>query len=126
MVVVTPLHAHYSPAHLDHVVAQMRRLGPPKIRAYFDTVSRAWMAQEGTHRLRAAKLLDIPPVMVPVHWPRSRKALDRARFAARLRGHAFKSVDVAKHVEALIEHEGTNAIGHILYPDRRTADEETK
>lgn len=95
MVIVTPLHEHYSSAHLNHVIEQMRRLGPPKIRAYFDPVSGAWMAQEGTHRLRAAKRLGIPPVMVPVRWPRSRKALRRARFAASLRGHAFELVNVA-------------------------------
>jgi hypothetical protein len=98
VVVVTPLHAHYSPAHLDYVIEQMRRLGPPKIRAYFDAVSGAWMAREGTPRLRAAKLLDLPPVMVPVRWPHSHKALDRARFAALLRGHAFERVDVTNPV----------------------------
>lgn len=68
---------------------------PPRIRAYYDSVSGAWMAQEGTHRLRAARLLGMVPVMVPVRWPRSSKALARARFAAFLRGHDFERVEIA-------------------------------
>lgn len=91
-VIVTPLHEHFSPSHLIDVVATMRRLGPPRIRAYFDPQSGAWFAQEGTHRLRAAMLLGVAPVMVPVRWPRSRAALERARYAAVQRGHAFNRV----------------------------------
>ena len=94
MTVVTPLHAHFSPSHLTHVISMMRQLGPPKIRAYFDEHSGAWFAQEGTHRLRAALILDLAPVMVFVHWPRSRAALERARYAAVERGLIFKRVEI--------------------------------
>ncbi len=94
--VVTPLHAHYSPAHLDQVIAAMRRMGPPRIRAYFDAPSGTWFAQEGTHRLRAAAELGVAPVMVPVQWRRGRKALARARHAASRRGHLFPRVEVAR------------------------------
>lgn len=93
MTIVTPLHAHFSPAHLDHVVGEMRRRGAPRIRAYHDTVSGAWYALEGTHRLRAAVALDVVPILVPVRWPRSGAALERARHALR-RAHAFPRVDV--------------------------------
>jgi hypothetical protein len=94
MTTVTPLHAHFRPAHLEHVIAEMRRRGPPRIRAHFDTSSGAWLALEGTHRLRAAKLLDLAPVMLPVRWPRSALALMRARFAAVERGHIFDRVTI--------------------------------
>ena len=57
------------------VVAEMKRRGPPRIRAYFD--GEVWHAREGTHRLRAAKLLGLPPVLVPVRWRSLRGALFR-------------------------------------------------
>ena len=93
--VVTPLHEHFSPARLAQVVAEMRRRGPPRIRAYFDAVSVAWFCFEGTHRLRAALQLGIAPVLVPVRWHRGPAALVRARHAARIRGHVFARVEVA-------------------------------
>jgi hypothetical protein len=94
MIVVTPLHAHYSPARLERVLDEMRRRGAPWIRAHFDEPSGAWFTFEGTHRLRAALALGLAPVLVPLRWPRSQPALARARFAARTRGHAFPRVDV--------------------------------
>lgn len=97
-VTVTPLHEHFSPARLAAVVTEMRARGPlgaPRIRAYFDDVSRTWYALEGTHRLRAAKLLGLSPVMVRALWPRSQDALIRARFAAARRGHVFLCVRIA-------------------------------
>lgn len=94
MALVTPLHAHYSADKLRRVVDDMRRMGRPRIRAYYDPAADAWLALEGTHRLRAAAVLGISPVMVPTAWPRSRKALERARFAAAHRGHVFPSVGI--------------------------------
>lgn len=94
-VVVTPLHAYFSQAHLVEVTEKMRVLGAPRIRAYFDSVSGAWFSFEGTHRLRAAVHLGVAPVMVQAPWTRGGKALERARYAARLRGHVFPRVDVA-------------------------------
>ncbi len=91
---MTPLHEHYSPSHLERVVSEMRRRGAPRIRAYLDVETGAWMAQEGTHRLRAAQQLGIDPVMVPVRWTRGSAALERARFAAIQRGHTFERVEV--------------------------------
>ena len=93
MVIVTPLHAYYRPAHLDHVIGEMRRRGAPRIRA--SLIDGVWYAREGTHRLRAAIALGIAPVLVPVPWRRTRAALERARFAAVRDGHAFPRVEVA-------------------------------
>lgn len=93
--VVCPLHEHYDPEHLEHVVSEMTRRGPPRIRASLDPVTGAWFAAEGTHRLRAAKRLGLAPVMVPVPWRRGRKALEAARHAAAIRGHVFPTVSVA-------------------------------
>lgn len=93
MIIVTPLHHYYRPAHLEHVKAEMLRRGPPRIRA--SLVDGVWYAQEGTHRLRAAKALGVVPVMVPVRWPRTWASLERAQYAAIRNGHAFDRVDVA-------------------------------
>lgn len=35
-IIVNPLHHYYRPPHLEHVISEMRRLGPPRIRAYLD------------------------------------------------------------------------------------------
>lgn len=91
---MTPLHEHYSLEHLHHVVDEMRRLGPPKIRAFWDEETGAWFTFEGTHRLRAALALGLAPVMVPSPWTRGEEALRRARFASTRRGHVFLEVRV--------------------------------
>ena len=91
MIVVNPLHHYYRPLHLDHVIAEMRRRGPPVLRAHFD--GEIWHAREGTHRLRAAKFLGLTPVLVPVKWPKSRASLDRARFSAPMTAHMFERVE---------------------------------
>jgi hypothetical protein len=91
-VVVNPLHHYYRPAHLDHVIGEMRRLGPPVLRAHFD--GEIWHAREGTHRLRAAKALGLIPVLRAVPWPKSRASLERARFSAPLTAHLFDRVEV--------------------------------
>lgn len=41
-----------------------------------------------------ALLLGLPPVLVPVRWPRSPGALIRARHAADRHGHRFARVEV--------------------------------
>ena len=87
-VIVNPPHAHFRPAHLERVIGEMRTRGAPVLRAYFD--GEVWHAREGTHRLRAAKALGLTPVLVPVPWPRTRKALVRAQVAAVLHAHVFE------------------------------------
>lgn len=52
-------------------------------------------AMEGTHRLRAAWILGLAPVLVRVAWWRSAAALERARFAAIEYGYSFPRVEVA-------------------------------
>lgn len=96
--IVVPLHKYFSPARLAMVIGKMRSMGPPRIRAYFDAASRAWFSLEGTHRLRAAKLLGVAPIMVPVRWPRGWMALERARHAIPRRSHVFDGllIDAAR------------------------------
>ena len=89
---VNPLHGYYRQEHLEHVVAEMMRLGPPVLRAHYD--GEMWHAREGTHRLRAAKLLGLAPILVPVPWGRTRSALERARIAATINGHDFERVEI--------------------------------
>lgn len=93
-VVVNPLHGYYRPDHLARVMADMARLGPPVLRASWDEEAGIWHAQEGTHRLRAAKALGLVPVMVPVPWKRTREARVRARHAATRYAHVFERVNV--------------------------------
>lgn len=90
--IVVPLHHYYREAHLEHVIAEMRRRGSPVLRAHFD--DGVWYAREGTHRLRAALALGVAPVLVAVPWHRTREAMRRARFAAASRGHVFPRVEV--------------------------------
>lgn len=94
MIIVCPLHEYFRPAHLEHVIREMRSRGAPVLRGTLDPVSGAWLMREGTHRLRAAKVLGIAPVLVFVPWRKTRAALERARFAAVQRGHVFERVVV--------------------------------
>lgn len=91
-ITVNPLHDYFRPAHLEHVIGEMKRLGSPVLRGYLDIEANIWHAREGTHRLRAAKALGLTPVFVPVPWGKSKAALERARFAASLYGHTFDRV----------------------------------
>lgn len=94
-IVVAPLHRHFTPRHLDHVAAEMRQLGAPRIRGHFDEPSGCWLASEGTHRLRVAFALGIAPIMVGIGWWRSLAALGRARSAAIEYGYLFPFVRCA-------------------------------
>ena len=87
MITVVPLHRYYSPAHLETVTAQMRVMGRPRLHAHYDVESGRWYAMEGTHRLRAAERLGLIPILVWVPWPKTRRALERARY--RKDGHLF-------------------------------------
>jgi hypothetical protein len=87
--IVTPLHAYYREDHLAHVKDEMRRRGAPILRGHYDAETDTWFMSEGTHRLRAAKALGIVPVLVSIPWWRSRKSLERARYAARTTAHVF-------------------------------------
>lgn len=96
MVRVTPLHHYYRTAHLEHVIGEMRRRGAPVIRAHWDEAIGAWLAREGTHRLRAALALGIAPTIAPIPWWRSGAALRSARYAACARAHEFADVNVRR------------------------------
>lgn len=94
MTIVCPLHHYYRPDHLETVVDRMRALGPPTLRGYRDPETGAWLMREGTHRLRAALRLGLAPRLLPIPWWRTRASLERARWAARKRGHRFPEVQV--------------------------------
>ena len=92
--VINPLHGYFRPEHLVHVIAEMRRRGPPVLRACWDGEAGIWHAREGTHRLRAAKALGLAPILVPVPWRRSQAGRVRARHAALVHAHTFEWVEV--------------------------------
>ncbi len=48
-----------SPNHLAEVIEEMRTLGAPRIRAWWN--GDAWIALEGSHRLAAAHTLGLTP-----------------------------------------------------------------
>lgn len=91
---VNPPHGHYRPDHLEAVKAEMRRRGPPVLRAAWDAAAGVWHAREGTHRLRAAIALGVTPILVPVPWKRSAQGRTRALFAALRNAHTFERVEV--------------------------------
>jgi len=90
--IVCPLHWYYDHGHLDHVIEQMRVLGSPRLRGFHDRETGCYMLREGTHRIRAAHLLGVEPVIVVIPWWRTKAALERARHAAERRGLAFGRV----------------------------------
>ena len=59
-------HKHYNQEHLNAVKAQMETLGAPTIKAIWSEMYGAWMAVEGCHRLRAAEVLGMTPVIEDV------------------------------------------------------------
>lgn len=62
------LHKHYDPDHLLDVIAQMRTLGTPTIRAVCTDPDGVYVALEGCHRIRAAKILGLVPVIDEVGY----------------------------------------------------------
>jgi hypothetical protein len=52
--------------HLKTVVERMKRRGPPTIKVIWCEQYKAWVAIEGSHRLRAAKKLRLVPDFVDV------------------------------------------------------------
>lgn len=62
------LHAHYDPKHLDDVVADMRQMGAPVIKAVRMECYGLWAALEGCHRLRAAQMLGLTPIIDEVEY----------------------------------------------------------
>ena len=67
MQIILP-HDHYDPEHLDSVVSEMRTLGTPTIKAVYMPNWDAWVALEGSHRIRAAAALGLTPVIDEVEW----------------------------------------------------------
>ena len=53
-------------AHLEAVIAEMRELGAPTVRAIWVGVHGLWLAVEGSHRLAAAAELGLTPTIDPV------------------------------------------------------------
>lgn len=62
------LHEHYDPDHLESVIAEMRILGAPTIRAVWMECHMMWVALEGCHRLRAAHILGLVPLIDEIDY----------------------------------------------------------
>ena len=65
---VVLLHAHFDQEHLVAVTDEMRRLGPPTLRAIEAGDNCAYLL-EGCHRARAAKALGLPITIEWVDYP---------------------------------------------------------
>jgi hypothetical protein len=74
---VVLLHDYYRPEHVARVTDQMRRLGPPVLRA--TALHGRWYLHEGCHRTRSALALGIRPVLVSVPWTWSSRGVEKAR-----------------------------------------------
>jgi len=64
--IISLLHNHYSPEHLEEVKAEMIKRGAPRIRAIWSEINGEWMAVEGCHRIRAAHALGLTPIIVDI------------------------------------------------------------
>ena len=60
------LHKHYDKKHLENIKNEMLEMGTPEIKMIFNESQGVWMAIEGSHRLRAAKELNITPEIIDV------------------------------------------------------------
>ena len=61
-------HAHYDFPHLAKVTDEMRSLGAPVVKAVWMEVYDAWVALEGSHRIRAALALGLVPQIEEIEW----------------------------------------------------------
>src|SRR5690554_4562897 len=67
MQIILP-HDHFDAAHLETVKAEMETLGAPTIKAVWMENYGAWVALEGSHRIRAAAALGLVPEIDEVEW----------------------------------------------------------
>jgi hypothetical protein len=58
---ITLVHNHFDQSHLEKVIEEMKTLGIPTIRAFYDEIEDEYVALEGCHRIRAAKELGLTP-----------------------------------------------------------------
>jgi hypothetical protein len=63
------IHAPHAPnqRYLAQILKKMRRLGPPRLKAYWRKKDDAWYALEGSHRIAAAKKLGLVPILDRVY-----------------------------------------------------------
>lgn len=61
-------HDHFDADHLAAVIKQMQSLGAPTIKAVRMDVHGAWVALEGSHRIRAAFELGLEPHIEDIEW----------------------------------------------------------
>ena len=66
MTTIALLHKHYDEQHLEEVKTEMASLGAPVIRCIWSELNNMWMAVEGSHRIRAAKDLDLMPIITDI------------------------------------------------------------
>ena len=59
---------HYDMDHLKMVMRQMEKMGAPTIRCVFMPCYHHWAALEGTHRLRAAHILGLTPIIEELEY----------------------------------------------------------
>lgn len=62
------MHEHYDEKHLEKVVAEMKKLGAPTIKAVWMECYGHFAALEGCHRIRAAKCLGFEPEIEEIEY----------------------------------------------------------
>lgn len=61
-------HDHFDADHLAAVIKDMETLGAPTIKAVRMEAFDAWVALEGSHRIRAAFELGLEPQIEEIEW----------------------------------------------------------
>jgi len=73
---ITLVHDHYNQDHLDQVVEEMKSLGAPIIKAVWLECNNTWVALEGCHRLRGAKILGLTPEIEEIPYDETTSVFD--------------------------------------------------
>lgn len=68
MLEIALAHDHYSEEHLQEVIKKMQVLGTPTIRAVWQECWDMYVALEGCHRLRAAEILGLTPIIDEIDY----------------------------------------------------------
>lgn len=90
------------PEHLTEVVAEMRGLGAPTIRAVWNRTMARWYAVEGVHRAHAAQALGLAPNLISLSWGQA------AEFLVETTDYPWTAVDLQR--EYMSVHSGASLV----------------
>lgn len=112
MTLIKIYHNHYSEEHLEDVKNKMEALGAPKIKAIWVEEFDCWQATEGCHRIRAAKILGLTPVIIDIEIEYE----EGDKIPVQIDGEV-KMIDYEELVESLTESSNDRDLMEIDFPE---------